>query len=189
MNPSVVEYYDQLADRYDVDRFTNSYGMFVDAQERQLLHRFLPTDAAPVLDVCCGTGRLTDRAMVGCDASLRSLHVAARRRASALFAAADASQLPFADESFHGAIAFHVFMHLELAEIQAIFAEVARVLKRGGIFVADVASERRRRLNGKSISGWHGATALSASAFSDCGVTAGLQLSSLSASSPDHSAG
>ena len=37
----VVQYYDQLAARYDRDRFGNSYGAYLDVQERRLLGRWL----------------------------------------------------------------------------------------------------------------------------------------------------
>jgi SAM-dependent methyltransferase len=178
MNPNVIEYYDQLADRYDADRFGNSYGQFIDAQERRLLDRFLPKGGTHILDVGCGTGRLTDRASVGCDASVRSVTVAAKS-GTALFAAGDATRLPFAAQSFDGALSFHVLMHLDRSEVDAIFAEVARVLKPGGVFVADVASALRRRLNPKSDGGWHGATALSAREFAACGAAVGLQLDGL----------
>jgi SAM-dependent methyltransferase len=179
MNPSVIAYYDRLAQSYDTDRFGTSYGHFVDAQERRILHRFLPKACARVLDVGCGTGRLTDRASFGCDASIPSLVLAAERRGNAAFAAADAAQLPFQEAAFDGALAFHVFMHLEREEIRSVFAEVARVLKPGGVFVADVASALRRRFGAKTNRGWHGATALSASEFAACGVAAGLRLDAL----------
>jgi SAM-dependent methyltransferase len=175
MNPIVIAYYDQLAERYDFDRFGNSYGLFVDAQERLLLDRFLPKGSGRILDVGCGTGRLADRADFGCDASLQSVFVAASR-GNALVAASDAARLPFPAESFDGAFAFHVFMHLERDEISAVFADVARVLKPGGVFVADVASAFRRRFSPQPNRSWHGATALSAREFAECGALAGLRL-------------
>jgi hypothetical protein len=35
MDRAIIDYYDALAPRYDADRFGNSYGRFLDAQERQ----------------------------------------------------------------------------------------------------------------------------------------------------------
>ena len=55
----VVQYYDELAERYDRDRFDNAYGAYVDAQERRILWRWLaPVSQGMVLDLACGTGRL-----------------------------------------------------------------------------------------------------------------------------------
>jgi SAM-dependent methyltransferase len=178
MNPSIIAYYDRLAESYDVDRFGGTYGRFVDAQERRILDRFLPTRRARVLDVGCGTGRLTDRASFGCDASVASLRLAAGRR-DAAFAAADAARLPYRDATFDAAFSFHVFMHLDRTEIESVFVDVARVLKPGGVFVVDVASIARRRLKSTSENGWHGATALSAREFAACGETAGFRLDAL----------
>jgi SAM-dependent methyltransferase len=178
MNPSVIAYYDRLARDYDADRFGGSYGRFVDAQERRILDRFLPKQCERVLDVGCGTGRLTDRASFGCDASVASLTLAAGRRAAA-FAAADAARLPYRDGAFDAAFSFHVFMHLERSEIESVFADVARVLKPGGVFVADVASAARRRVRRPSDQSWHGATAFSAREFAACGERAGFRLNAL----------
>jgi SAM-dependent methyltransferase len=175
MNPDVIAYYDRVASRYDRDRFENSYGRFIDTQERRVLDHFLPQCLAAVLDIGCGTGRLTDRAAFGCDASLPSLLLAAKRRAAS-FVAADAARLPFPSGALDGAFAFHVFMHLARSEIDLIFAEVARVLKPGGIFIADVASALRRRFRQRTNGGWHGRTALSAADLRTCGAAVGLRL-------------
>ena len=59
----VVEYYNDLSERYDLDRFDNSYGAYVDAQERRILRRWLaPMGQGKILDLACGTGRLLDLA-------------------------------------------------------------------------------------------------------------------------------
>lgn len=72
----VVEYYDHLAKDYDRDRFGNSYGRFIDAEERAVLSRWKVKDSGRVLEVACGTGRLLDFAAAGCDASSEMLAVA-----------------------------------------------------------------------------------------------------------------
>ncbi len=62
----------------------------------------------------------------------------------------DATQLPFPDDSFTSAASFIMLHHVPTAELQdAIFTEVARVLRPGGVFVASdsLASERLHDLH------------------------------------------
>lgn len=50
---------------------------------------------------------------------------------------ADATAMPFEDRRFSGAVSFTMLHHVPTAELQdALFAEVARVLRPGGVFVA-----------------------------------------------------
>jgi SAM-dependent methyltransferase len=50
---------------------------------------------------------------------------------------ADATAMPFEDDRFSGAVSFTMLHHVPTAELQdALFAEVARVVAPGGVFVA-----------------------------------------------------
>lgn len=70
MNTHITTYYNQLAQKYDSDRFGNAYGRFLHAQERALLTRWLASvKAGAILDLGCGTGRFLDLATHGLDAS------------------------------------------------------------------------------------------------------------------------
>jgi SAM-dependent methyltransferase len=173
---AMIQYYDRLAPTYDAERFGNSYGKFLDAQERATLARLLPDEAASVLDLGCGTGRLTDFATHGCDASIASVKLAAQRHMQKTFVGGDAASLPFRSGSFDAVFGFHVFMHLKPEAIGMVFAEVGRVLKPGAIFIADVASGFRRRLHPRPGSGWHGATSLTRREFQRLAEPAGLKL-------------
>lgn len=177
MKQEIIAYYDRLAPAYDASRFANSYGRFVDERERALLRAWLPVDPKHTLELGCGTGRLSAFAGVAIDASKASLAIAGARNPATRFAAADAERLPFAPASFDAVFAFHLLMHLDTATIRSIFAEAFRVLRPGGMFVADIASKTRRELTGrpKAQEGWHAQTALTQQGFHDMGRAAGFE--------------
>ncbi len=167
MNREIIDYYDHLAPTYDRDRFGNSYGRFIDAGERRLLARWLPAERHNILEVACGTGRLSNFAGVACDASQESLKLASLRHAQVTFVCADSMQLPFKSHGFDAVFAFHLLMHLDAEGVRATVAEASRVLRPGGVFVADVVSAARRHFVARSRprNPWHGNTALSAREF------------------------
>jgi len=175
MDRGIIDYYDALAPNYDADRFENSYGRFLDAQERTILKRYLPRDGARVLDLGCGTGRLCDFAGEGCDASLRSIEIARAKHPLKRFIQADLAELPYPDASFDAAFCFHVFMHCRMPQIEALLREASRVLRPGGLLIADIASALRRRLRRSQPSGWHGASALDSRHFQALALGAGLR--------------
>jgi ubiquinone/menaquinone biosynthesis C-methylase UbiE len=60
MNAEIKAYYDELATTYDSNRFENSYGRYIDAQEQQFLTQLLAkNNFKTVLDLGCGTGAFT----------------------------------------------------------------------------------------------------------------------------------
>jgi ubiquinone/menaquinone biosynthesis C-methylase UbiE len=161
---AIHDYYDRLAPDYDRDRFGNSYGRFVDAEERGILRAWLAgTAPAQVVDIGCGTGRLLDFAMTGVDASAEMLKIAAGKFPDRRLVQSALPNLDLMDGSFAAATCFHVFMHLDEALIAASLAEIARVLKPGGRLIVDIPSSHRRSLRRRKASdtGWHGETAAS----------------------------
>jgi SAM-dependent methyltransferase len=175
VNPEIIAYYDRLAPNYDQDRFGNSYGRFVDARERALLARWLQ-GRRDVLEIACGTGRLSDFASVASDASRESLKVARSRHVTLPLVAADATRLPFADGAFDAVFGFHLLMHLDLASVSAVIAEASRLLRPGGVLIIDVVSALRRKLlpRGPVAEAWHGRMALSARGVRSLCATQGL---------------
>ncbi len=147
---AVVAYYDEIAETYDESRFGNSYGRFIDAEERRILNQLLPQNPSEQrLEIACGTGRLTDYATCGLDASAEMLARARKRHENLSFVQAMADDTGFADESFDAVYTFHLLMHLEPAVIESIFREVRRVLKPGG---TELSTEDINRLCGDSFS-------------------------------------
>lgn len=160
-NSQVVDYYNAIANDYDNSRFNNSYGQFIDAEERRILDRLIDT-APPTrrLEMACGTGRLTNYATHGLDASSEMMAHAKERHPEVLFREASACATGFADAEFDVVYTFHLLMHLDEATIQQIFDEACRILKPGGRFIIDIPSKKRRHLLGKKRDNWHGSTSL-----------------------------
>lgn len=161
INNCVVDYYDSIADGYDKDRFDNSYGRFIDAEERRVLDLLMDVPTGSLcLEMACGTGRLTCYATHALDASEEMMKYARERFPAVQFRQASAHDTGFADGMFDLVYAFHLMMHLETALIKDIIAEAFRILKPGGRFVFDIPSRKRRRLLHHVQPSWHGGTAL-----------------------------
>lgn len=163
---SVIAYYDELADRYDDDRFGNSYGQYVDALERTILSTWLGgIEPCECVDFGCGTGRLLAYAGTGVDGSVRMLQVAAQKYADRHLIPASITEVPLADGVMAAGFCFHVLMHLPEETICAFLAEAARIVRPGGKLIVDIPSAPRRALSGRPKSGWHGDTACDLATF------------------------
>lgn len=91
-----------------------------------------------VADLGCGPGRiagfLADREMDVCGIDLSpGMVAAARREHPALrFEVGSMLDLPFADGSLAGALAWYSIIHIPQPEQEALFAELARIVRPGG---------------------------------------------------------
>lgn len=160
MSTEVTEYYDRLAKEYDSGRFGNSYGKFIDEQERAILDKRLKgVNPDRVLDMGCGTGRLLGYADSGIDASGAMLAEAQKKFPGKKLLQGDAARTPFEDAIFDAVISFHVLMHLDKEKTESLLTEASRVLKKGGRFIFDVPSRKRRKAVGYKAADWHGANA------------------------------
>lgn len=156
----ILTYYDQLASTYDEDRFANTYGRFIHAEERALLHKLLNEQTGPVLDVGCGTGRLLSFATHGADISPNMIEVAKQKFPEKELAVSDGDSLPFESGHFDAVFSFHVVMHLNIRKTHALLSEAHRVLKPGGRLIFDFPSRKRRKLTNTEQPDWHGANEL-----------------------------
>ncbi|MCU1678992.1 MAG: 2-polyprenyl-3-methyl-5-hydroxy-6-metoxy,4-benzoquinol methylase [Frankiales bacterium] len=133
-----IAQYDDLVDAWDDPR-----GVFA------MLHWLAATRAsyipaaerrgALLLDVACGGGLLAPHVdgkgyrHVGVDLSDSAVRVAARKRIFVV--RADAGRLPFADGAADVVVAGEALEHV--TDLPAVVAELCRVLRPGGLFVAD----------------------------------------------------
>jgi SAM-dependent methyltransferase len=99
----------------------------------------------PILDVGCGDGHFgsvlfPEGADAGLDPGIADLSEARSRGVYRFLAAADSGAMPFASGSFASVVSNCVFEHIP--EIDRTVAEIARVLRPGGIFACTVIGER-----------------------------------------------
>lgn len=157
----IIDYYNNLAPTYDENRFDNTYGHFIDSEERHVLNRLLTGKENKVLEIACGTGRLLDYAGYGIDASEKMLTIARQKFPKTDLQQSLGQSTPFNDAYFDAVYSFHLMMHLEQEDIYGIIKESHRILKPKGRLIFDIPSLSRRKLFGREHgNGWHGITAL-----------------------------
>ncbi len=129
-----------------IDFSGQDVGFFTDVKARLLgelaERQFGKTGELAVLDVGCGVG-LTDDALQGRFATIHGVDVsegavaeAAAMNPWATYASYDGRTLPFEDDRFDLAFAICVVHHVEPTERVAFIAEMARVVRPGGLVVA-----------------------------------------------------
>jgi ubiquinone/menaquinone biosynthesis C-methylase UbiE len=165
MQQEITDYYNQLAQQYDDDRFGNSYGQYLHRQERNMLIDLVPKRQPPIVSLGCGTGRLMELATHGADISPEMVKVAKAKYPDKIFSVCPAASTPYPDSFFEGAFCLHVLMHLPVDSITAILAEGGRIIKPGGWLALDFPSSVRRSLANKKGDGWHGNTRFSIKEF------------------------
>jgi SAM-dependent methyltransferase len=100
-------------------------------------------DRVEVLDAGCGTGRLvahlqglSDRVRItGADLSPAMLEHARAAHPDVEFVEAALAALPFADARFDGVLAWYSVIHTAPGDLPAVFAELRRVLRPGGVLL------------------------------------------------------
>ena len=161
MANEVVDYYNSIAEDYDKSRFDNSYGRFIDAEERKILDKLIDLSVGGNrLEMACGTGRLTNYATHGLDASEKMIAHAKKRHPDVEFREASACETGYDDEQFDIVYTFHFLMHIDMQTIAQVFDEAHRLLRQGGRLIFDIPSKKRRKLLHHKQASWHGATAM-----------------------------
>ncbi len=128
----------EIAGAYDAQRFGGASGAWVNEREIGLVLSLLPPTGR-VLDLGCGTGRLTRELAArgqtfGLDAASAMLEEA-RRIEPLPFTQGDAFRLPFAEGTFDGLSALRLVFHFQ--DLIPLLSEMCRVVKPGGSVVFD----------------------------------------------------
>jgi SAM-dependent methyltransferase len=136
---AVIRCYDDTSDVY-----YHTYGDELAAKslDRLLLNRFAEDNRKEglILDLGCGPGHTThflhDRGLtnlLGIDLSSRMVGIAQTScHPDLLFEVGDMEKLRFADKAIGGILCFYGIVHFKPEELEAVFMEMARVLKKGG---------------------------------------------------------
>ena len=135
------DHYDRIAAAYAANLdypHTRAYNAHLDDA---VIEAVAGASLGTCAELCCGTAEgfaLLDSKIVrgvGIDVSLAMLERAARRHADGrfTFVQADATRLPLADASFDSVVMLGGIHHVP--DRAALFGEIARVLKPGGIFL------------------------------------------------------
>ncbi|MFF7750829.1 class I SAM-dependent methyltransferase [Streptomyces sp. NPDC007971] len=134
--------YDKEADAYDLSRGGEPRA---EAATRAVLG-LIPDRPGRLLDAACGTGIVTRRLaaarpalrVTGADLAAGMARRAAARLPGTILQA-DSRRLPFADATFDVVTSIWL-LHLlsDAAQVRAVVAECARVLKPGGVYVTTV---------------------------------------------------
>lgn len=154
----VKKYYDELAPTYDSNRFENSYGKFIDEQERIFLKNILSQKTkAKILDLGCGTGRFLEFANHGVDLSPRMIEVAQSKFPTTEIREGSVSNIPFEDDYFDLIYSLHVIMHLDPKITADFLAESHKKTNQNGVLIFDFPSKKRRALVNYKPKNWHAA--------------------------------
>jgi demethylmenaquinone methyltransferase/2-methoxy-6-polyprenyl-1,4-benzoquinol methylase len=144
----VKKFFNAIADKYDLTNFIVSFGR-CNYWRRYLLQKIGRLDGATILDVCCGTGKVTldlakkagpQGVVVGVDFSENMLAIAKKNSEKLNLNSANtqiqliqgnAMDLPFPEHTFNCATIAYGLRNV--TDLRLALAEMKRVVKPGGI--------------------------------------------------------
>jgi ubiquinone/menaquinone biosynthesis C-methylase UbiE len=96
----IENYINEIAEFYNKDRFDNTYGKFIDYQERKILDKLITNKYENVLDLACGTVRLLKFANYGVDSSPKMIEIAKNKFKNKPIYLTDASNTQLESNTF-----------------------------------------------------------------------------------------
>ncbi|MFN8574769.1 MAG: lysylphosphatidylglycerol synthase domain-containing protein [Gemmatimonadaceae bacterium] len=143
-------HFDHIAEQYNAQWSPHVWDLLLDRKLGFMTEALPPApEAGTGLDLGCGLGlqaaslRKRGYTVVGLDPSVGLLAVGQRRLGASPVIAGSALQLPFADNSLGFVYTIGVLHHLPGREAQrTALAEIARVLKPGGLFLVHESNPR-----------------------------------------------
>jgi ubiquinone/menaquinone biosynthesis C-methylase UbiE len=112
--------------------------------ERTLLQKFSAACDGLICDLGCGPGHVTEYLsrfnvnVIGLDLSSGILKEARARHPKIIFLQGNMMELPFPAAKLAGIIAFYSIIHFDDTQVARAFAEMARVLKPGGLVLLGI---------------------------------------------------
>jgi ubiquinone/menaquinone biosynthesis C-methylase UbiE len=168
MKIEIKNYYDDLASSYDQNRFGNTYGSYIDGQERKILTDFFKKNKSQkTLDAGCGTGRLLDFATHGMDLSENMVAESQKKFNDKELKTGGITAVPFGENTFDVVYCFHVIMHLDKKITENFLKESHRILKPNGTLIFDFPSKKRRNITRHKSENWHSANHFSISEINE----------------------
>lgn len=112
--------------------------------ERKLLQKFAAACDGLICDLGCGPGHVTEYLrrsnvnVIGLDLSSGILNQARAMHSEIIFLQGNMLDLPFAHAKLAGIISFYSIIHFDETQVARAFAEMARVLRPGGLVLLGV---------------------------------------------------
>lgn len=156
MDKKTIDTYNKLANDYDIETAT-----FWDVFPRTIIDSFADLVKGRVLDIGSGPGRdgliLKNKGLevVCLDASETMVELSRSRGLESVIG--DFCALPFPNDSFDGVWAYTALLHVSKAEIGTALSEIARVLKKSGVFGLGLIKgdeEKYRTSSGVNLPRW-----------------------------------
>ncbi len=150
-SPPVCDY---EGSRYQAEFWAGQGREYEDAAERIAMRHLLPSRGRRLIEIGAGFGRLADlyqgyEQVILLDYAKSQLRQAQERLGSRrfIYVAGDLYNLPLADGAVDTAVTVRVLHHVK--DLEAAFAQIARILRPGGTYVLEFANKRHLKAIGR----------------------------------------